>query len=340
MTTMREVAARAGVSAKTVSRVFNDDPHVLPETRERVQRVMRELNYVPNVLATTFRAGRSSVIGVAVPDIVDPFFAAIARAIDGVARRHEMSTLVTSLGDDPADERRTLESLLGRKLSGLIVAPVGGDQSYLQRWIDHTPIVCVDRAPVGLDADTFTADDEGGAHAATAHLIDHGHRRVAYLGDALLRSTERTRLVGWRRALSEHGLEHGDDLVVGGVSDVEDATAAILRLRSSPNPPTAIFSANARCTMALVRALRDEPQALVGFGDFPLADLLHPAVTVIDQTPARLGELAAERVLARLENPGAALAAPAVVGVQLIERESCRVQARGSGALADRLAAP
>lgn len=325
MTTMREVAARAGVSAKTVSRVFNDDPHVLPETRERVQQVMRELNYVPNVLATTFRAGRSSVIGVAVPDIVDPFFAAIARAVDRVARQHGMSTLVTSLGDDPADERPTLESLLGRKLSGLIVAPVGDDQSYLQRWTDHTPIVCVDRAPVGLDADTFTADDEGGAHAATAHLIDHGHRRVAYLGDALLRSTERARLVGWRRALGEHGLEHGDDLMLGGVSGVEGAAAAIRRLRSLPDPPTAMFSSNARTTMALVRALRDEPQALVGFGDFPLADLLHPAVTVMDQTPARLGELAAERVLARLDNPGVVLAAPTIVGVRLIERESCRV---------------
>lgn len=325
MTTMREVAARAGVSAKTVSRVFNDDPHVLPETRERVQAVMRELNYVPNVLATTFRAGRTSVIGVAVPDIVDPFFAAIARAVDAVARRQGMSTLVTSLGDDPEDERPILESLLGRKLSGLIVAPVGHDQHYLARWQEHTPIVCVDRVPSGIECDTFTADDEGGAHAATAHLVAHGHRRIAYLGDALQRSTERARLAGWRRELTEAGLSHGDDLVVDGVTGALEAEAALARLRASDDPPTAIFSANARCTMALARALRDRPQALVGFGDFPLADLLHPAVTVIDQSPSRLGTLAAERVLARLADPAQQLPAAAVATVTLVERDSCRV---------------
>lgn len=329
MSTMREVAAHAGVSAKTVSRVFNDDPHVLPDTRERVREAMRALNYVPNVLATTFRAGHSSVIGLAVPDIVDPFFAGIARAVDKVARRHGMATLVTSLGEDPSDERETVEILLGRKLSGLILAPVSQDQSYLARWLDHTPIVCVDRAPSGLHAETLTADDEGGAWLATTHLIEHGHRRVAYLGDALDRSTERARWAGWRRALGEHGVTSADGLTVGGVVDVETAAQAITALDALPDPPTAIFSANARCTMALAPLLRERPRALVGFGDFPLADLLHPSVTVIDQSPGRLGALAAERVLARGPATGYTDTVTDVVGVTLVERESCRVRADG-----------
>ncbi|WP_244632651.1 LacI family DNA-binding transcriptional regulator [Microbacterium sp. Se63.02b] len=143
---MRDVAAHAGVSTKTVSRVFNDDPHVLPHTRALVEQAMRELNYVPNVLATTFRAGRTSVIGVAVPDIVDPFFASIARAIEDVARERGLSTLVTSLGDEPDDERAAIESMLGRQLSGLVVAPVGVDHSWLDRWREHTPS-CSSTAP-------------------------------------------------------------------------------------------------------------------------------------------------------------------------------------------------
>jgi len=98
MTTMREVAAAAGVSAKTVSRVFNDDPHVTPETRARVEVALRQLNYVPNAVATTFRTGRSPVVGIAVPDIVDPFFAAIAKSVGRLATQHGMSTVVTSLG--------------------------------------------------------------------------------------------------------------------------------------------------------------------------------------------------------------------------------------------------
>lgn len=324
MTTMRDVAARAGVSTKTVSRVFNDDPHVLPGTRAEVEKAMRELNYVPNVLATTFRAGRTSVIGVAVPDIVDPFFAAIARAIEDTARAKGISTLVTSLGDSPDDERATLESMLGRQLSGLVVAPIGTDHSWLERWREHTPIVFVDRGPVDLVTDTFTEDDERGAHLATTHLLAHGHRRIAYVGDVVRLSTETKRFEGWRRALIEAGIEVDDDLVALLVSDRDAAAAAIARLRALPDPPTAVFSANARTSMALVAVLRADPIAMVGFGDFPMADILTPSVSVIDQNPYRLGTLAAERIFDRLAS-GAAPDPITVLDVSLVERESCRI---------------
>ncbi|MCD1269927.1 substrate-binding domain-containing protein [Microbacterium sp. MEC084] len=322
---MRDVAARAGVSTKTVSRVFNDDPHVLPETRALVEQAMRELNYVPNVLATTFRAGRTSVIGVAVPDIVDPFFASIARAIEDTARERGLSTLVTSLGEDPDDERAAIESMLGRQLSGLVVAPVGVDHSWLQRWREHTPIVFVDRAPVGLETDTFTEADEAGAVEAVRHLLSHGHRRIAYIGDVVHLSTETNRLEGWRGAQREAGIEPDEDLVQVFVSDRDAAREAVARLRALPDPPTAIFSANARCSMALASVVRDEPIALVGFGDFPMADILTPSVTVIDQNPRRLGTLAAERIFARLA--GTSLDGPVatVMDVGLVERESCRL---------------
>jgi LacI family transcriptional regulator len=328
VTTMRDVAARAGVSTKTVSRVFNDDPHVLPETRALVEQAMSDLNYVPNVLATTFRAGRASVIGVAVPDIVDPFFAAIARAIEDAARERGLSTMVTSLGDDPDDERVAIESMLGRKLSGLVVAPVGTDHSWLERWLEHTPIVFVDRAPVDLETDTFTEADEQGAVIAVAHLLSHGHTRIAYVGDVVHLSTETKRLAGWRRAQREAGIEPDDELVQIYVSDRDAAEAAVARLRALPDPPTAIFSANARCSMALAHVLRADPIAMVGFGDFPMADTLTPSVSVIDQDPRRIGTLAAERVFARLESPEATDPAATVLDVALVERESCAVGSR------------
>lgn len=321
MATMRDIAARAGVSAKTVSRVFNDDPHVLPETRARVKAVMHELGYVPNALATTFRTGRAPVIGLAVPDIVDPFFAAIARAVDEVAGAHGMSTLVTSVGNDPAGERAVLESLLGRQLSGLIFAPVGTDHSWLANSGRRTALVCVDRAPHNLEADTFTDDDEAGAHLATTHLIKRGHRRIAYIGDAIHLSTERHRIAGWRRALLEGGTESDDVLVATHVSDAESARAAVARLRGIEDPPTAVFSSNARTSMQLVRVLHDAPLPMVGFGDFPLADLLTPALTVVDQSPHSLGTRAAERILARLAGDASEPKLTAV-DVRLIERGS------------------
>lgn len=326
MATMRDVAARAGVSAKTVSRVFNDDPHVLPETRERVRAVMRELGYVPNALATTFRAGRASVIGVAVPDIVDPFYAAIARAVDVVARRVGMSTLVTSVGDDAESEREIVESLLRRKLSGLILVPVAADQAYLERWAADTSIVCVDRIPRGVECDILTADDVGGAVLATRHLLERGHRRVAYLGDVADRSTERARLAGWRAARAEVGIADEPDLVVHDVGDRAAASVALTQLDRLANPPTAVFSSNARTTMALagVPGWGQRGTALVGFGDFPLADVLSPSVTVIDQDPVRLGTRAAERIVQRLEGVVNA-DTHEVAEVALVERASCRV---------------
>lgn len=324
MSTMREVAAQAGVSAKTVSRVFNNDPHVLPETRRHVEAVMQQLNYVPNVLATTFRSGRSSAIGVAVPDIVDPFFAEIARSIDSSARERNMATVVTSIGGDPERERAILESLLSRRLAGLVVAPVGTDHSWLKSWQVHTPIVFVDRAPVGLSVDTFHDNDRQGGRLATQHLLDHGHRRIAYVGDSIDLSTEANRLAGYGDALDEAGIEADESLVAGRVCDEQSAARSVAALKALPDPPTAIFSGNARSTMLLVGALKRVPISLVGFGDFPMANQLEPSVTVIDQDPVALGALAAERVFARMADPKRRLRKTNILDVSLVERESCQ----------------
>ena len=304
MATMRQIAARAGVSAKTVSRVFNGDPHVLPETRSRVEQIMRELDYVPNVLATTFRSGRTSAIGVAVPDIVDPFFAAIARAVDRVARDRGVATLLTNLGGDPDRERDILESLLSRRLAGLIVAPIG------------------------LAADTFTDNDEAGAYLATRHLVEHGHRRIAYVGDIMHLSTEVNRLAGHRRALTEAGIAPDDELVAAYVTDRDATEGAVARLLALPDRPTAVFSSNARTSMLLVRALPENVVAVVGFGDFPMADMLHPTLTVIDQDPDQLGRIAAQRVFDRIDHPKRRLRRTTVLDVTLLERQSCKVTGR------------
>lgn len=326
MATMREVAARAGVSPKTVSRVFNDDPQVTPETRARVEQVMRELNYVPNVLATTFRAGKSPVIGVAVPDIVDPFFAAIARAVEDVARERGMSTLVTSLGDDPADERAALESLLARQLSGLIVAPVGTDHSWLERWQAHTSIVFVDRTPANIEADSFTDDGRDGAMIGTNHLLAHGHRRIAYIGDQFHLSTEQHRLAGYRAALAAAGVAPDEALEISSVTDRHRAKNALDDLLAMPSPATAVFSSNARTSMALVHELRSRSVPALGFGDFPLADALTPAFSVIDQSPETIGALAARRIFDRLAGTAEDLPQVNTLPVTLIERESCAVE--------------
>jgi LacI family transcriptional regulator len=328
MATMREVAALAKVSAKTVSRVFNDDPHVAPETRERVEAALRDLNYVPNTLATTFRAGRAPVIGVAVPEITDPFFGRIAQAVENVARAHDMSVVITSLGEDANREPTIVQSLLRQALSGLIIAPVAHDHSYLKAWSGTTPLVFVDRPPVGVMADSFTEDDHNGAYEATTHLIEHGHRRIAFIGDDAPIHTTRNRLVGYRAALRDHGLSNDDELVALGAFDRVGAAEAMAALERVAEPPTALFSSNARVTIGLVPLFRDSGFAVVAFGDFPMADMLTPALTVIDQDPLTLGTLAAQRILDRLSHPNRRYRRRNMLSVELLERESCSIAAR------------
>ncbi|WP_265522465.1 LacI family DNA-binding transcriptional regulator [Oerskovia flava] len=327
---MRDVAREAGVSVKTVSRVHNDDPHVSAETRERVEEAISRLGYLPNTLATTFRDGRSAVVGVVVPSIEDPYFAAIVHQVDRTAALHGMLTIVAGTGADPVEERERVETLLSRRLSGLVLAPVSEDQSYLTPWAGSTPLVLVDRQPTRLTADSFTTDDAGGAAVLTEHLLSHGHRRIAFLGDTPRLSTTADRLAGYLRALADAGVDARPDLVAmadddpGGVDGVLDALTAL------DAPPTALVSSNARCTQALAPRLRTLGLAVVSFGDFPLSDALVPSVTVLDQQPRLVGELAAARVIDRHAHPGRRFRRRTTVPAVLVERDSCRGEAPGT----------
>jgi len=328
MTTMRDVARVAGVSAKTVSRVFNDDPHVTEETRDRVRWAMQKLNYVPNLLARSFRAGADAAVGLAVPDIADPFFAAMTSSIEVDLVGRGMAVVVTSLGhgDQGAErERSFLEALLRRQISGLIVACVSADQSYLAPWQERTPIVFVDRAPKGLSGVYVIEDDLGGAREAVTHLAGHGHRRVAFLGVSTPVTTTRRRLKGYRSAVAENGLHDSPDLICMPAESAEESAAELVKRLEAPDAPTAVFSSNIPCTMALVLALQQAERtdvAVVGFGDFPMAAALAPAVTVVDQDPAGLGRIAVERLVQRIEDPQAQPRRRTVLPVHLIPRGS------------------
>jgi LacI family transcriptional regulator len=322
MATMRDVAQRAGVSAKTVSRVVNNDRYVSADVRERVEAAITELQYVPNMLAVTFRAGRDAAIGVAVPGVADPFFASIIDAVEREASRRDVAVILTSVGWEPSHEQRSLEAVLKRQVAGMIICPVGRDMSYLRPWQKRAPLVFVDREPGRLTADAVVQDDVGGGRDGTRHLIAHGHRSIAFMGDDTF--TGLLRLRGWQEALAEAGLPH--DHVHIGDHDVPGLTAALRRLLAASDPPTAVFSSNARFTIALVsalQALRRKDIGLVGFGDFPTAAALKPAITVIHQDGDAMGRFAADRLFARLDAPDRRFRRRTVLPVSLVTRSSC-----------------
>ena len=326
MSTMRQVAERAGVSAKTVSRVMNNDRYVSDDVRRRVRHAIAELKYVPNVLARTFRSGRDAAIGVAIPDLSDPFFATLTREIEQIARSRGVAVLVTSLGRDGSEEQARVEALLSRQLTGLISTPIAADQSYLKPWQERTTIVFIDRSPSKITADSVLEDDHGGAYAATTHLIEHGHRRIGFLGDSVAITTTLRRLEAYRAALADAGIVADERIIMLGPATEIDAGQAVADLLAHPEPPTALFSSNAWCTIGVIPALQAAGRSdlpLISFGDFPLATAIRPPVTVIDQDPTSVGRAAATRLFERLDHPGRRLKRKIVLPVPLITRGSC-----------------
>jgi LacI family transcriptional regulator len=300
-----DVANAAGVSLRTASRVLNDDPRVASLTRQRVRAAMLDLRFQPDAMARSLRAGTDTAIGFVVESISDPFFAEVIDAVEREMSRHGRSVLVTSTRRDPAWERDVIGRMLQRRIAGLLLCPTGTDHA----WLDagRVPVVLVDRPAPGLAADLVEIDDRGAAFGAVEHLIARGHRRIAYLGDTPAIPTSAARLRGYRDALARYGMSADERLVSCDCATSQDAARAVAALTGAAAPPTAILSATTRASLGAVPALHAAGRtdiALVAFGDFPMADALRPAVTVVDHPAAEVGRVAAARLLARLGQPG------------------------------------
>lgn len=306
--TLRDVAAMAGVSIKTVSRVVNGENGVTPAKVAAVRRAIRQLDYRPNVSASALRraGGRTSAIGMVLEDLANPFSSAVLRAVEDVANKRQVLILTGSVDEDQDRERTLVRAFTERRVDGLIIAPVGEDQGYLRAEIEAgTPLVFVDRLPQGLPADCVLSDNEGGARDAVHHLADVGHRHIAYLGDLRIIPTAQQRFAGYQRACLERGLPWNPAHQLHDLHTVADAATATVRLLRSADPPTALFASQNLVTIGAITALQqlglEDTVALVGFDDFLMADLLKPRVSVIAQDPRRMGRVAAELLFQRLD---------------------------------------
>lgn len=304
--TMRDVAVRAGVSLKTVSRVINGETTVAADLVSKVEEASRQLNYRPNLAANLRGRGRRpSTIGLLIQDVSNEFSSSVYRAVEDVASTHGVQVLASNLDEDPVRERELAASLVARRVDGLVIVPAGHDHRYLaQEQRFGTPIVFLDRLPAGLEADTVVCDNRVGAATGVRHLIDHGHRRIGFVGEPLAFLPAQERYQGYEEALGAAGRTVEAALVRRGLVGAAEAEAACVELLSMPRPPTALFTAHNRLTVGAIRALRrlgrEQSVALVGFDDFTLSDLLQPAVTVVAQDPAEIGRLGAEILFRRI----------------------------------------
>lgn len=302
--TMKDVAARAGVGLKTVSRVVNEEPGVSADTERRVQEAIATLGFRRNDSARVLRKGRTASIGLVLEDLADPFYAPLSRAVEEVARANGALLINGSSAEDPEREQELVLALCARRVDGLVIVPASGDHRYLEPELAAgVATVFVDRPPGLIDADMVLADSYAGAREGVAHLIAHGHRRIGFIGDEPRIHTAQERLRGYEAAMADAGLAVHDAWRAPGPTEPARVRSAAERMLHGPEPVTALFTGNNRVTVTVVRVLAalQEPVALIGFDDFELADLLSPPVSVIAQDPGQLGRGAAELLFRRLE---------------------------------------
>jgi LacI family transcriptional regulator len=305
---MREVAALAKVSIKTVSRVVNDESGVSPRLAKRVIAASQRLNYRRNLTASSLRRsdGRSATIGVVLEDVANPFSSALHRAIEDVAVQRGVLVLAGSSDEDEDRERKLVSTFASRRVDGLIIQPASHDHSYLlTERKAGTPIVFVDRPPAFFDADTVLTDNAAGVRRGIRHLVALGHRRIAYLGDLHTIATAAERYRGYLEELADQKIEVDERLVRLDLHGIEKAETAATELLGNSQSPTALFTGQNMVTVGAFRTLRrlglHQRVALVGFDDILLAEFLEPGITVIAQDPAAIGRTAAELLFRRLD---------------------------------------
>jgi LacI family transcriptional regulator len=308
--TMRIVAARAGVSAMTVSRVLHDDPGVRPATRERVLAAVEELGYRRNEIARSLRVGRTTgLLGLVVTNLANPFYAQLALGAEAVIAAHGMRVIVGNTGEDVAHERRLVDDFASRRVDGIIVVPAGTDNRHLRPdELADIPVVLVARPAHDISLDTVLIDDFGGAHAATTRLVAAGHRRIGFLGLSTSVWNINERFRGFTAALKQAGLKPNQRHIRHNRPDVRAAEEAAQDLLATRNPPTALFCANNLNTVGALRAINtfrmkaaESPvTSIAGFDDIDLADMLGLPLTLVSYDAQAIGREAARMLLARL----------------------------------------
>jgi len=305
---MHDIASRAKVSIGTVSNVINGTVAVRESSRKRVLDAIKALGYQRSQLARGLRRDYTNMIGMIIPDITNPFFPALVRAAEDVAYANGYRLVLCNSDNDPKKEALYLTELQSYLPAGLLLIPSVDSELHKQptRNGRPTPTVCIDRKPQGWKCDTISAGNEKGAYAATQHLIDHGHRRIAVIGGPAHLANARERLRGFRRALKDAGIVLPDEFVQTGRFDRASGLEAGLTLLRPASRPTAIFAANDLMAMGAMLGVRElglrcpEDVSVVGFDNLDIVELLQPPLTTVQQPVYRLGVMAAELLLQQI----------------------------------------
>lgn len=306
---LKDVARQAGVSVKTVSNVVNGYRHVTPETRLKVQRVVDELGYRPNLTARHLRKGRTGMIALAVPELHNPYFAELADAVIEYAAGLDYIVLLDHTGGRRDQEVLFAQGFRARVIDGLILSPIELENEDLLARGGDTPLVLLGEREYDAPYDHVAIDNVAAARTAASHLVGIGRRRIAFIGarHGPARATAHLRLRGWREVMAENGLPTGEELVAATDGYTrEDGAQAVARLLDSGARPDAVFCYNDLVAVGAMRTLAErglrvpDDVAVIGFDDIEESRYGATTLTTVAPHKRAVARAATDALLERL----------------------------------------
>lgn len=329
MTTLKDVARRAGVSTATVSHVINETRFVSAELRARVHRAMKELDYRPNVIARSLRRKKTQNIGMVVPDIAYPFLAEVAKGVEDMGFELGYNAILCESSGSLEKEAACISLLLAKQVDGIVFIAAGESYSHVQTMIKQgMPVVVCDHELPGMEVDTVIADNVGSGCQATEHLIRLGHRRIGCIAGPRGLHIGDERVDGYNRALKEHGIPLHKDLIIPSDFRCRGGYESMRELLALDEPPTAVFACNDLMAMGAIcaaskRRLRiPEDIAIIGCDDIALASFTNPSLTTIAQPKHEMGAVAVQMLVKRIEDESGP-PTKRVLPTQVVVRDSC-----------------
>lgn len=329
VTRLSDVAARAGVSVKTVSNVINDYPHITARTRAKVQAAIEALDYTPNVSARSLRKGRSDFIALAIPEMASPYFAELGAAISRAAKKRGITVLIDQTEGEAAAEKLVLGGMRGQLIDGIIFSPITTAPAKIDLTDTAKPLVLLGERHAGGTLDHVAVDSVQASFDATAHLISIGRRRIAAIGVGGGAGTGAVRRKGYRKALKAAGLPHDPALELAGTGyHREDGASSMRELLALPEPPDAVFCFNDLLAIGALRTLAEaglsvpRDVAVVGFDDIEDGRYHSPSLTTISPDMDWLAEQAVGLLLDRIAGTGEVARRDLTVPYTLQIRES------------------
>jgi len=307
--TIRDVAKLAEVSVATVSRVVNELGGVKPETEQKVLRAMDELNYIPNVLARSVKSQKTYLIGMIVPDIENPFFAAVYSGVNSIARKHAYTTLLGDSENNVKVEEDLMHMIFQHRASGIILTPVQEHLDWFEQSKYDIPLCLVDRKLDGIDCDGVLIDNQSGSYDATELFIQSAHKKIGIITGPLDSTPGKERFVGYCKCLKKNGIEYDPNIIQTGDFGEKSGYLLGIKLLNIETRPTAILSCNNLMTLGLLEAISSiglhigKDISVIGFDDIPIATIMEPKLTVVSRPMREMGEAAAKLLLGHIENP-------------------------------------